>query len=318
MPVRTTIGCLIAGAALLAAPAFVSPYLQSLGFLFFMYVALALSWNLLGGFTGYFSFGHIGFFGLGAYVTAVLIDRASTTWWAAVIAGGLAAFLAALVIAYPCLRLRGIAFAIVMLAFSQVMRLLAYIFEPYTNAGMGITLPGKDTLFSIYYSFAAIAAVTLALSLWVDRSTFGLHLKAIRDDELSAESIGIDTQTEKLKAFLLSAVIPGLCGGLYIWYLGYAHPEEAFSLRINTSMIVMALLGGSGTVAGPVIGAFVLFVLSEFLWAKYPVFHFLFYGALILGLMLFLPDGLVGLWRRLTRYKDPNLLRAETVHVANR
>ena len=141
MPVRTTIGCVIAAAALLAAPAFVSPYLQSLGFLFFMYrrarAKLEPAWRIY----RLFLIRPYRFFGLGAYVTAVLIDRASTTWWAAMIAGGLAAFLAALVIAHPCLRLRGTAFAIVMLAFSQVMRLLAYIFEPYTNAGMGITLP---------------------------------------------------------------------------------------------------------------------------------------------------------------------------------
>ena len=221
-------GLVLAAVVVLALPAAASPYWESLIFLFFMYMALALSWNILGGYTGYFSFGHIGFFGLGAYVTAILIHHAEIVWHLAVVAGGAAALLGAAVIAVPCLRLRGTAFAIVMLAFSQVMRLLAYLLEDYTGAGLGIALPAKEDLHAIYYAFAGIAAAALAISLWIDRSTFGLHLMAIRDDELSAETVGIDTRAEKFKAFLLSAAIPGLCGGLYVWYLGYVHPEEAF------------------------------------------------------------------------------------------
>ena len=310
-------GFVLAAVVVLAWPAVASPYWESLAFLFFMYAALALGWNILGGYTGYFSFGHIGFFGLGAYVTAILIHRAEVAWHLAVVAGGVAALVGAAVIAVPCLRLRGTAFAIVMLAFSQVMRLLAYLLEDYTGAGLGIALPAKEDLHAIYYAFAGIAAAALAISLWIDRSTFGLHLMAIRDDELSAETVGIDTRAEKFKAFLLSAVIPGLCGGLYVWYLGYVHPEEAFSLRINTSMIVMALLGGGGTVAGPVIGALVLFALSELLWAEYPIFHLLFYGVLILGLMLFLPEGLAGWWRRLGQTRGSPPL-AEPGHAAER
>ena len=311
------IGFMVAAVIVLGLPAVTSPYWESLVFLFFMYTALALSWNILGGYTGYFSFGHIGFFGLGAYVAAVLIHRAEVAWPIAVLAGGVATLAGAAIIAYPCLRLRGTAFAIVMLAFSQVMRLLAYLLEDYTGAGLGIALPAKENLHAVYYTFAGFAAAALALSLWIDRSTFGLHLQAIRDDELSAETIGIDTQTEKFKAFVLSAIIPGLCGALYVWYLGYAHPEEAFSLRINTSMIVMVLLGGSGTVAGPVIGALVLFALSEVLWAEYPIFHLLLYGVLILALMLFLPEGLVGWWRRLSRTKDAATL-TEPGYAADR
>lgn len=199
---------------------------------------------------------------------------------------------------YPCLRTKGPAFAIVTLALSQALRIIAYVLDGVTGGGNGLSLSPVASLTTIYYALAAAAAAMIAASIFIDRSTFGLHLKAIRDDEVAAEAIGIPTTRQKLRAFVLSAVAPGYCGGLYAVYLNYIHPEEVFSLRINVTMVVMVLLGGGGTVFGPVLGALLLFGVSEILWAKFPLLHQLVFGLLLMGLVVLLPNGILGGRRR--------------------
>jgi branched-chain amino acid transport system permease protein len=289
----------VAGALLFAlAPSWASPYQLSILLLLFMYVALSASWNLIGGYTGYFTFGHVAYFGIGAYVGALSITRLDMHWLAASGFAALAAAAAALAIGYPSLRVRGPAFVIVTLAFSQALRVAAYIFDRWTGGGQGISLPPVQSLTQVYFAFAIAASVAVIGTIALERSSFGTRLKAIRDDEFAAEAIGIDTQREKLLAFVLSAVLPGFCGSVYAWYLSYVNPDEAFSLRINVSMIVMVLLGGAGTVVGPVIGAVIVFGISELLWAQFPSLHQLVFGVAIMLLVLFAPDGLLGVARR--------------------
>jgi branched-chain amino acid transport system permease protein len=273
-------------------------YVQSLVLTLLMYVALALSWNLIGGFAGYFSFGHVGYFGLGAYVGALSIVDLDCPWYAAALIAMLVTGAFATVIGFASLRIKGPAFAIVTLAASQALRILVYIFAGWTGGGSGLSLPPIPSLVPIYASFAVAAALALVATWQIARSQFGLHLKAIRDDELAAEAIGIDTAREKLKAFVLSTFLPGFCGAVYASYLSYVHPEEVFSLRINVSMIVMALLGGAGTVFGPVVGALLVFGVSELLWARFPVLHQLAFGVALMALVLFLPGGLMGQLKR--------------------
>ena len=281
-----------------AAPFIASPYQLSVLLLVFMYVALACSWNLIGGYTGYFTFGHVAYFGIGAYCSSLLITGAGMHWIAATVLGALAAALAALVVGFPSLRVKGPAFVILTLAFSQALRIAVHVADEWTGGGRGISLPPTQSLVPVYFAFAVAAAAAVAGSWAIDRSAFGRKLKAIRDDELGAEAVGIDTQAEKLKAFVLSALLPGFCGGVYAWYLSYINPDEAFSLRLNVSMIVMVLLGGAGTVLGPVLGAVLVFGISELLWAHFPTLHQLVFGVVLMALVLFAPDGLLGWLRR--------------------
>jgi len=280
------------------APFWASPYQLSILLLLFMYVALASSWNLIGGYTGYFTFGHVAYFGIGAYVGALTITRLNLHWFAASGLAALIAAVAAVAIGYPSLRVRGPAFVIITLAFSQALRVAAYIFDGWTGGGQGVSLPPVQSLTQVYFAFAVAAAVAVIGTVALERSAFGTRLKAIRDDEFAAEAIGINTQRDKLQAFVLSAVLPGFCGAVYAWYLSYVNPDEAFSLRINVSMIVMVLLGGAGTVVGPVIGAVIVFGVSELLWAQFPSLHQLVFGVTIMLLVLFAPDGLLGVARR--------------------
>ena len=281
-----------------AAPFVVSPYQLSLLLLVFMYIALACSWNLIGGYTGYFTFGHVAYFGIGAYSSSLLIADAGLHWLAATALGAAVAALGALVVGFPSLRVKGPAFVILTLAFSQVLRIAVHLADQWTGGGRGLSLASNQSLLPVYFAFA-FAAVAATWGMWaIDRSAFGRKLKAIRDDEFAAEAVGIDTRAEKLKAFVLSAVLPGFCGGVYAWYLSYINPEEAFSLRINVSMIVMVLLGGAGTVFGPLLGAVLVFGVSELLWAHFPTLHQLVFGLVLVALVLFAPDGLLGWFNR--------------------
>lgn len=293
-----------AGAALLvcallaAAPLVASPYQLSVLLLVFMYIALACSWNLIGGYTGYFTFGHVAYFGIGAYCSSLLITAGGFHWLAATVLGGLAAALGALVVGFPSLKVKGPAFVILTLAFSQALRIGVHVADTWTGGGRGLSLPPTQTLLPVYIAMTFAALCAVGGSWAIERSAFGRKLKAIRDDELAAEAVGINTQTEKLKAFVLSALLPGFCGGVYAWYLSYISPDEAFSLRINVSMIVMVLLGGAGTVWGPVLGAVLVFGVSELLWAHFPSLHQLAFGVVLIALVLFAPDGLLGWFRR--------------------
>lgn len=286
------------------APAVTTPYQMSVLLLCFMYIALASSWNIIGGYTGYFTFGHVAYFAIGAYVSAMAINGAGMHWLAAATLAAVAAAACSAIVGYPSLRVKGPAFVIITFAFSQALRIATHVSDAWTGGGRGISLPPVQSLTQVYYAFAAAAVIAVAATWWIDRSSFGRRLKAIRDDEFAAEAIGIDTQTDKLKAFILSSVLPGFCGGVYVFYLSYINPEEAFSQRLNVSMIVMVLLGGAGTVFGPVFGAVLVFAASEFLWAKFPVLHQLAFGIAVMALVLFAPDGLLG-WLRKNRASAP-------------
>jgi branched-chain amino acid transport system permease protein len=267
----------------------------------FMWIALAGSWNLISGLTGYVSFGHVAFFGAGAYTGAILVASAGWPWPLAALAGGAGALVLALAIGYPCLRLKGPYFAISMLGLNEVLRALVSYFEGLTGGGNGLSLPTLDAAVSIYYVMGVLALAVTAGSWLIVTSRFGLRLMTIREDEVAAEAMGIDTFHHKLAAFLLSAVGPGVAGALTARDQGYIEPISVFPLAITVTMIVMALFGGKGTVFGPVLGAVVLFVAQEIVWARYPYVHPLLFGAIIVAVVLLMPRGVLGLlqqrWR---------------------
>jgi len=269
----------------------------------FMWVALAQSWNLVSGLTGYVSFGHVAFFGTGAYTTGILVTRAAVPWVPAALAGGLAAVALAALIGWPCLRLKGPYFAIAMLGLNEVLRVAASYFEGLTGGGLGLSLPTLHASVPIYYAMGLTAALVTLLTRVILTSRFGLRLMTIREDEVAAEAMGIDTFRHKLHAFLLSAAAPGVVGGLSARDQGYIEPLSVFPLSTTITMIVMVLLGGKGTVWGPVLGATLLFGLQEVVWARFLYLHQFLLGAIIVAVVLAMPRGILGVLQQ--RYALP-------------
>ena len=272
----------------------------------FMWVALAQSWNLISGLTGYVSFGHVAFFGTGAYAAAILITTHGWHWVPAASMGGVAAVLLALAIGYPCLRLKGPYFAIAMLGLNEVMRVLVSYFDGLTGGGLGLSLPTLYASVEIYYAMGLAAVGVTAVAHFIITSRFGLRLMTIREDELAAEAMGIDTARYKLIAFLLSAFGPGVVGGLFARDTGYIEPISVFPLLITITMIVMALFGGKGTIWGPVLGAAALFVVQELVWARFLYLHQVLFGAIIIVVVLLMPKGVLGMLQE--RYRLPRTL----------
>lgn len=285
----------VLAAIFLLLPFFASPYITALLLLIFMYIALAESWNILSGYTGYVSFGHVAFFGIGAYTAAILITQKNFNWILASLLGGMVAVLFAGVIGFICLRLRGPYFAIALLGLNEAIRVIATAWESLTRGGYGISLPPVQDLTSIYYAMLLSAIAVVLFTYKLAGSKFGLRLLAIREDEVGAEGVGINTTRYKQAAFILSSFFPGVVGGVYAYYLSYIEPESVFSVSITVKMIVMSMFGGAGTVLGPVIGAASLALVSELFWAKFPYLHQALFGALIVAVVLLIPGGVVAL-----------------------
>jgi len=296
----------VALVALVVYPVFGTGYGVRSTLQVFMWIALAGSWNLISGLTGYVSFGHVAFYGAGAYTGAILVTSAGWSWPVAALAGGAAAGVLALLIGYPCLRLKGPYFAIAMLGLNEVLRALVSYFEGLTGGGNGLSLPTADVTRPIYYVMGLLALAVTAGTYLIITSRFGLRLMTIREDELAAEAMGIDTFHHKLAALLLSAAGPGVAGALTARDQGYIEPISVFPLAITVTMIVMALFGGKGTVFGPVLGAVVLFVAQEIVWARYPYVHPLLFGAIIIAVVLLMPRGVLGLLQQ--RYRLPRTI----------
>ena len=193
-----------------------------------------------------------------------------------------------------------------MLGLNEVLRALVSYFEGLTGGGNGLSLPTLDATRAIYYVMGVLAVAVTAMTYAIITSRFGLRLMTIREDEIAAEAMGIDTFHHKLAAFLLSAVGPGIAGALTARDQGYIEPLSVFPLAITVTMIVMVLFGGKGTVWGPVLGAAALFVIQEIVWARYPYVHPLLFGAIIVAVVLLMPRGVLGLLQ--LKYRLPRTI----------
>jgi branched-chain amino acid transport system permease protein len=304
---RTTLAAIAVAVLLLALyPLMASGYEIRFMLQLFMWVALAQSWNLISGLTGYVSFGHVAFFGTGAYAAAILITSHGWHWMAASMAGGVAAVILALIIGYPCLRLKGPYFAIATLGLNEVMRVLVSYFDGLTGGGLGISIPALNISGQIYYAMGLAALVVTAAAYFIITSRMGLRFMTIREDEIAAEAMGIDTARYKLYAFLLSSFIPGVVGGLFAQDTGYIEPISVFPLLTTIAMIVMVLFGGKGTIWGPVLGAVTLFVFQEMVWARFMYVHQILFGAIIVIVVLLMPKGILGVLQQ--RYRLPRTI----------
>ena len=182
-----------------------------------------------------------------------------------------------------------------MLGLNEVLRALVSYFESLTGGGSGLSLPTLQASVPIYYTMGITAAAVTLVTYLIITSRFGLRLMTIREDEVAAEAMGINTARHKLYAFLLSAAAPGIVGALAARDQGYIEPISVFPLATTITMIVMVLFGGKGTVWGPVLGAVVLFVAQEMVWARFPYLHQLLFGAIIVAVVLLMPRGVLGL-----------------------
>ncbi|CAN5203104.1 branched-chain amino acid ABC transporter permease [soil metagenome] len=289
-----------AGAVVVAVLAVGPPLLSRywVGFLLgvFVMVSLATSYDILGGFAGYLNLGHATFFGVGAYAFTILAGR-DVAVPLALIAAVVAPVLLALVAGPPLLRLRGVYFAIAAFGLVVLFRVLAYNFSDLTGGAAGLTLITAIEQRTVYWALLALAAAAVLITFALTRSRAGLALEAIREDEEVAEAFGVRPGIAKLAAMALSAAIAGLTGALYAVDVFFIGPETVFGLTIALTPIVMALVGGSGVVGGPLLGAVLLFTLSEQARALIGEYSLLFYGVVLTLTGLFMPGGALRLLR---------------------
>jgi branched-chain amino acid transport system permease protein len=274
------------------------------GVLTLMFVGLASAWNIMGGFTGYISLGHAGFFGLGAYVTGLLVAHLHLTGdydslLMVPLTGVITAALA-FPVGWVALRTRAATFVIVTISVLFMLQLLATNLTWLTGGAQGLSypIPSWDFTFyevPFYYAMLILAVVTVAASWWIRRSKYGLGLLAIRDDEDKALAVGVPTGKYKLVAFVVSAALVGMIAGVWGYYQGYIYPAFAFDPLVSISMVLMAFLGGMGTVSGPVIGALLLkpaqLLLAYYVGASR--LYLVMYAAVFLVVIEFLPQGIV-------------------------
>lgn len=275
-------------------PRFLSTYNTSFLLTIFMYIGIAYSWNLISGFTGYISFGQISLFGIGGYTCALLLLKWKIHWLLGAAIGSAVAGMAAIPLGLIMLRLKGPYFAVGMLGLFQFMTALAASWNSLTNGATGLYLPPVLALTPIYLALLGVAAVLFLVTMALVNSSFGLRMRSIKEDEEAAESLGINTTFYKVVAFVLSAMGCGFIGGVQAFYISYVDPETAFPAGLNITMITMALLGGMGTLWGPLIGAVLLGQLSEFLWAHFPYVHMLLYGIVMALIIMYMPSGIMG------------------------
>lgn len=270
-------------------------------------VVLVSSLNILLGYTGYVSFGHIVFFGLGGYVGMYLIAVQGWSLYPSIIAAGAASGLLAFLLGSAILRLRGAYFALATIGINEAVRAFVSNFEPF-GSSTGLSLNFRvyndyggslDALWLIYYIMLGVAIISIVLSLLVKESKFGLALMAIREDEDAAEIMGIVTPRTKTLAYVLSAILPGVVGALFFFKNGVIEPPLAFRLNLSIELLVMVMLGGFGTILGPVLGAVGYQQLRTTLLTS-PIFRnvqLAVAGSLLLIIILFIPSGAVG-WLR--------------------
>ncbi len=260
----------------------------------FMLITLASNWNLTGGFTGYIDFGHAVFFGLGAYGTGVLMNKLAWPFWPAMLIGGVIAAIFAVLIGSATLRLKGPYFSIAMLGTFVAMREIVRIVKPITGGGTGLTLPPYLNRPLFYYATLLLAIIVVSLIWWIRRTEFGASLIAIREDEVGAEMRGINTTLHKITAFWIAAFLTGLVGGLWAYQNTFIDPDIVFFESRTVEMVMMAMLGGLGTVAGPVIGASLIYWLRDIVWANFLQYHLIAQGTILILIVLFAPEGIMG------------------------
>lgn len=273
------------------------PYFMRLFTMFSLLLVLAASWNIVGGFTGYPSFATGAFFGLGAYVAAISQAK-GVDWRLALIAAGIGGAVLAAPVGYGVLRLRGHYFAVASLMLGTILKELTTGWSDLTGGGMGLTITGAGgdpealAAFALRISFA-LAVMTVLLGAAIKWSRLGFGLDCIRMNETAAAGIGVDAQRLKTYAFMLSSAAAAIAGGVYAGWIGYIDPTDVYDVMWSVKPIVAVLLGGVGTIMGPVVGAAMFVALEEVVWRNVLSFSAGGLGVLIVLLLLILPAGVL-------------------------
>jgi len=305
----------LAGLFILIFPLlFTRPFPQHVMILIFLFAVLGQAWNLLGGYAGQVSFGHAVFFGMGAYTSTILLSYWNINPWLGMLAGAVVAVLVSIIIGYPCFRLKGHYFAIATLAAGEIIRIL-FVNWKWVGGARGLFVPMLDesllnfefhtTKVPYYYITLILCVASILVTRWIERSRPGYYLMAIKEDTDAARSVGVDTTRYKLFAMIISAFFTALGGTLYAQYVLYIDPDSVLLLSLSTRICLIAVLGGTGTLWGPLIGAAILIPMSEFtriyLGGGGRGIHLVVYGALIILVAVFEPGGLMALVKRFRR-----------------
>lgn len=293
---------------------FSSPFMVNFGVLALFYAFIGQSWNIAGGFAGQLSFGHVVFFGAGAYASTILQVRFGLNPWLGLPASALAGAIVGWVIGYLSFRagLKGSYFALITLAFAEVLRIVANSLE-ITGGGLGLLIPAKASTanfqfperIGFYFTMLALVVVSVAIAIWLKHSRFGAQLAAIRENEDAARALGIDVFSEKLKILVISGALGGMGGCFFAQYFLYIDPIIVFGVDKSVEMLLVSMIGGAGTVYGPLIGAVLLAAVSDGarLMTNVQGLSLVIYGSLLVLIIAVLPNGLIDLVQRLTQRK---------------
>lgn len=281
----------------------------------FLFATIALAWNWLGGYVGQVSFGHAAMFGVGAFVAAKALT-AGVPFLPTLLVGAVAAGGYAIIWGHPTLRLRGPYFAIATIGVGEATRLLATYWRSFTGGATGITLDvPSGTRDSLYWYGLTLLAVGVVLSFYLRRGPIGVTLIAIKDDVDAAEDVGVHAAFYQDIILILSGSVVGLAGAIYASHFAFIEPSDMLGFDRSIGFVMMAIIGGVGTVLGPVLGATVFVVIQESLVASYPQLYLGFYGVLLIAVVLFEPLGLVGLLSRLIRPLRYGVRRGERAEL---
>jgi branched-chain amino acid transport system permease protein len=300
---------------LLALPAVLSSYLLSVFIFIFFYGFLGQAWNIVGGYGGQLSAGHAAFVGIGAYASAMLSQQAGLTPWLGMFVGGALAALLGAIIGYLGFRfgLRGFYFVLLTVAFAEVCRIAVGNLEATGGAiGYYITFTGNPWQFQFrdnrahYYIALALMLLATGTAWLLERRRLGAYLTAIREDEEAAEALGVNAFRGKLTAMVISSFLTGLGGTFYAFYLLSLQPNSVFGIPLSVDIIIRPIVGGTGTLLGPILGSFILSPLAELsrhylAQGGWSGAHLIAYGALLIVVVLFMPQGAYPLLRRLGR-----------------
>jgi branched-chain amino acid transport system permease protein len=302
---RAVLAAVAFGLCLLVPLVVDQDYQLKILFRVFMFAAFGLAWNLVGGYAGQLSLGHVAYFGIGAYSLALFPGKLGAPIVVALLLGVVAAMVAAFVIGRVSFRLRGPYFALATIAFSEILRHAAKNLHSITGGDVGVQPPPLFTSNPgpwFYESAVVLTAVAFAVTALIVRSRFGYQLQAIREDEDTAQACGIDAARTKLLALLISAALTAIGGALWASQFLYIDPDSVLAVSFSEQVAIVAMLGGAGTLTGPIVGAMILVPASEVFKNAFDEAHPLIYGTLIVAVVLFLPEGIVGTvagwWRR--------------------
>jgi len=273
-----------------------------------LFAFIGVAWNLMGGYAKQLSLGHAAYFGLGAYTSTILLIRYGVSPWIGMLAGGIVAMLASLPIGALCFRLRGPYFAIATIATAQVLMLLFLKFRDFAWGAEGTTMPNLgdaplmmqfDSKAPYYYVVLVLLAVGLAITYWIERSWMGYYLVAVGEDEDAAEAIGVDALRIKRNIYLISAFLTALAGTFYVQYIYFIDPNTAFSFNVSVEAALVSIVGGIGTLWGPVIGTVLLegtsALLQSWLGGGHGGVQLTVYSLILIAVILYRPAGLIGI-----------------------